>query len=207
MAKVKICGLTRMEDIEAVNRYRPDYAGFVFAPSKRRLTMEQARLLAGSLDASILPVGVFADERKEFIAAIAEYCWLKAVQLHGSEDDAYISRLNAMLPPGTLVIKAVRVKDASSIKEAEGLHCGLLLLDAWHETQLGGAGEAFDWRLIAGFARPYLLAGGLHAGNVEEAIRRLSPFGVDVSSGVETDGLKDERKIAEFIDLVRRTSV
>jgi phosphoribosylanthranilate isomerase len=207
MAKVKICGLTRMEDVEAVNRHRPDYAGFVFAPGRRQLSPENARQLVERLDPSILSVGVFVNEGIETAAVIAGHCRLGAVQLHGSEDDAYIFRLNALLPPGTLVIKAVRVKYVDSIKQAEKTHCGLLLLDAYTQGQAGGAGETFDWGLLEGFRRPYLLAGGLNAGNVEEAIRLLDPYGVDVSSGVETDGRKDSEKIAEFIGLARRMSV
>jgi phosphoribosylanthranilate isomerase len=207
MTKVKICGLARMEDVEAANRLRPDYAGFVFAPGRRLLTMGQAKPLTAALDASVVSVGVFADEREEFVAAIAQVCGLGAVQLHGSEDAAYINRLKTMLKPETAVIKAVRVKDASSVKEAESLRCDLLLLDAWSEARLGGAGAAFDWRLLAGFARPYILAGGLSAGNVETAVKTLRPFGVDVSSGVETDGRKDAAKMEEFIRLVRSRGI
>lgn len=204
MTRVKICGLTRMEDIEAVNRCRPDYAGFVFAPSRRQVSMDLARLLTEALDAPILSVGVFVDEDAARVVDIAKQCALGAVQLHGNEDNAYISTLRKLLPTGTLVIKAIRVRDEASLAQAEQLQCDLLLLDAFTQGQAGGAGKAFDWRLLNGFNKPYLLAGGLHAGNAAGAIETLNPFGVDVSTGVETNGLKDGDKIAQFISIARR---
>jgi phosphoribosylanthranilate isomerase len=202
MARVKICGFMRMEDVEAVNRLKPDMAGFMFAQSRRRLSLEEAKRLTDALDRSIVSVGVFVDERSEITAAIAEYCGLGAVQLHGAESEACITRLRKLLPAGTLVIKAVRIRDEASVKAAEGFCCDLLL-DAYHEALPGGTGLPFDWRLLRGFRRPYILAGGLNAGNVAEAIRLLEPYGVDVSTGVETDGAKDARKIEEFIRIAR----
>jgi phosphoribosylanthranilate isomerase len=203
MALVKICGLTRQGDIAAVNESRPDFAGFVFAGNRRRVTVQQAKAMIQSLDAAILPVGVFLDENLETVASVAAECRLRAVQLHGREDNRYIGRLKALLPPGSTVIKALRVRDAGSLSGAEQIECDLLLLDAYDESQAGGTGKAFDWRLLQGFTTPYLLAGGLHAGNVREAIRMANPYGVDVSSGVETNGVKDAGMIAEFISLTR----
>lgn len=202
MAGVKVCGLTRIEDVEAVNRLKPEYAGFVFAESRRRLTPEKAKALIGALDRRIVPVGVFVDERPETAAAAAGYCGLGAVQLHGLEDEAYIARLYGLLPPGVQVIKAARIRDEASVKAAEGYRC-CLLLDAYCETLPGGAGVQFDWRLLKGFRRPYMLAGGLTPGNLAEALRLLDPWAVDVSSGVETDGVKDAAKIGEFIRIAR----
>jgi phosphoribosylanthranilate isomerase len=203
MTKVKICGLMRPEDVEAVNEARPEFAGFVFAKSRRRLMPGNARLLIERLDAGILPVGVFVDEPPEDAADIARYCRLGAVQLHGAEDNGYIERLRRRLRPGVQVIRAFRVKDEETLERASGSACDLLLLDAWSADATGGTGRAFDWRLLMGFECPYLLAGGLNEGNVEEAIERLRPWGVDVSSGVETDGAKDRKKIIRFTELAR----
>ncbi len=203
MTLVKICGLMRPEDVEAVNRFRPDYAGFVFAKSRRQVAPEHARRLIARLDPVIVPVGVFVDESVETVAAIAGLCRLGAVQLHGSEDNSYISSLRKLLPPDVIVIQAVRVRDAASLVVTEQSFCDLLLLDACAEGVAGGAGQTFDWRLLEGFSKPYLLAGGLRGGNVAEAVRKLKPLGVDVSSGVETDGNKDYDKIGRFIELAR----
>jgi phosphoribosylanthranilate isomerase len=204
MTKIKICGLTRDEDIDAVNTYMPNYVGFVFALSSRRLVPGTARLLIARLKPDILPVGVFVNETAEDIVDIAKYCRLGAVQLHGSEDHGYISRLRELLPSGISIWKAVRVSDAHSLEGVKAIDCDLLLLDSNAKGHAGGTGVSFDWRLLAGFPKPYLLAGGLHGENVGEAIQLLNPFGVDVSSGVETDGAKDEQKIGQFISLVRR---
>ena len=192
MTKVKICGLMGAEDVEAVNGARPEFAGFVFAKSRRQLMPGNARLLIERLDAGILPVGVFVDESPEDTADIARYCRLGAVQLHGTEDNGYIERLRRKLRPGVQVIRAFRVKDEETLERASVSACDLLLLDAWSADGAGGTGKTFDWRLLMGFECPYLLAGGLNEANVEEAIGRLRPYGVDVSSGVETDGATTE---------------
>lgn len=203
MAKVKICGLMRMEDIDAVNLYKPEYAGFVFAPGRRQIVPENARCMVGRLERVILPVGVFVNEAAGNVACITRYCALGAVQLHGSEDNRYIEALRTMLPPGVLIFKAIRIRGASSFEMAEKSSCDLLVLDAYTHGQAGGTGQAFDWRLIDGLGRPYLLAGGLEAGNVAGAVEMLNPYGVDVSSGVETNGIKDKLKIRQFISLAR----
>ncbi len=204
MTRVKICGLRRMADVAAVNRYKPEYAGFVFAPGKRRVTPEEAARMIAALDPAVLPVGVFADAGPEEVARAAGWCGLRAVQLHGGEDAAYIARLKAMLPAGTLVWKAVRVRDRAVLERAAGLDCDLFVLDTWHPGRMGGTGETFDWSLAEGFARPFLLAGGLDAENIRQAIRACRPLGIDVSTGAETDGFKDEAKIAAIIEAARR---
>lgn len=203
MTAVKICGLVRLEDIFAVNRHRPDFAGFVFAPGRRRLNQQDVARLTALLDGGIVPAGVFADERAEAVAATARACRLGAVQLHGGETNEYIAALRALLPPGVLVFKAIRVRDASSLEQAERAVCDLLVLDAYADGALGGTGRTFDWSLLRGFPRPFLLAGGLNADNVAEAVAMLQPYGVDVSSGVETEGRKDEAKIMKFLSLAR----
>ena len=203
MTRIKICGLTDAEAVRAVNRHKPEYAGFVFAQSRRRVTAETARELIRLLDPAITPVGVFVDEAAAHVAAVAAACGLRAVQLHGSEDGDYVRALKKRLPSGTQVIKAVRVRDATSLIDAAALPCDLFLLDTWRPGGGGGTGETFDWELARGFAAPFLLAGGLDAQNVTEAVARLAPYGVDVSSGIETNGRKDAAKIAEFIETVR----
>ena len=197
--KIKICGLTRPEDIAAVNVYHPDFAGFLFAPSRRQISPELAKDLIAGLDPLIIPIGVFVDMEPMAAAEIAHYCDLGAVQLHGQESDLDIQLLRALLPPELLVIKALRVKDASSLEQAENIPADILLLDAYHAEAAGGTGLCFPWALIKDFPRPYFLAGGLNPGNVQSAISLLHPWGVDVSSGVETDGQKDRGKIRDFI--------
>ena len=201
--RIKLCGLTRPEDVAAANGLRPDYAGFVFAPSRRRVAEDTARGLIAQLDAAIVPVGVFVDEAPDTIARIARMCRLGVVQLHGSEGAAEISTLRALLPAETAIWKALRVRDAASLAPLRDLTADRFLLDAWHPEQAGGTGEAFDWRILADVSVPYLLAGGLHAGNVADAIRLVRPWGVDVSSGVETEGRKDPERMAAFMAAVR----
>ena len=199
MPKVKICGLTREEDIEAVNECLPDYAGFVFADSRRKLDITKASVLIKRLNPKVKPVGVFVDMDISKLADIAEICGLAAVQLHGDEDNRYLEDLRRLLPAKTLIIKAVRVKNSDSLKMASSAECDILLFDSYHPSASGGTGDIFNWSLLKDFARPYILAGGLNQDNVKVALRELAPWGVDVSSGVETDGLKDGTKIKEFI--------
>ncbi|MFZ5975673.1 MAG: phosphoribosylanthranilate isomerase [Bacillota bacterium] len=207
MTNIKICGLMEMKDVLAVNRHKPEYAGFVFAKSRRQVRVEAAKIMVNSLDSAVMPVGVFVDADTEAVAAAAAACRLGAVQLHGGEGQAYIDRLRKLLPAGTLVFKAVRVKDAASLTQADKLDCDLFVLDAWSEGLRGGSGETFEWELVKGFQKPFLLAGGLDCSNVQSAIERCKPYGVDVSSGVETGRRKDAGKIAAFIETVRRQSV
>jgi len=201
--RIKICGLTRLEDIAAVNRQRPDFAGFVLAESKRRVTPDQVRDLIAELNPAIIPVGVFVDRPSLEVAEIALFCSLGAVQLHGRETNGEICRLRALLPAEVLIIKALRVKDSASLAMAGEIPADLLLLDAYSPGAAGGTGTSFPWEWVQDLTRPYLLAGGLDGETVQQAIALLQPWGVDVSSGVETDGLKDEGKIADFIKKVR----
>ncbi len=203
MLKVKICGLTRAADIAAVNAARPDYIGFVFAQSRRRISPETARELRALLAPAIHAVGVFVNERAEEVAGLAHAGVLDAVQLHGDEDAAYIRALRALLPRETPVIKAVRVRDAAQILQADALPCDYLLLDTYDPASAGGVGKTFDWRLIPSGIKPYFLAGGLSCENVARAVRACAPCCVDVSSGVETEGKKDAGKIERFVRLAR----
>ncbi len=198
MTRIKLCGLRRPEDIEAANLLLPEYVGFVFAPGSRRyISPEQAGELKGLLDKRILAVGVFADEAPERIAELLNRGVIDAAQLHGGEDDDAVLRLKRLT--GKPVIKAFRIRTPADAGAAEASSADHVLLDSG-----AGTGETFDWQLIRGIRRPYFLAGGLTPENAEAAVRRLRPFAVDVSSGIETDGWKDPRKMAAFIAAVRK---
>ncbi len=200
--KIKICGLRREEDILAVNRYLPEYAGFVFAKSRRQVTREQAQRLVSLMDKRIAPVGVFVNGEIEEIAGLVNSGTIRVIQLHGDEDEAYIRRLREKTGDAP-VIKAVRVQSAEQIFTAQSLPCDGLLLDTYVNGAYGGSGECFDKAVIPQLEKPYFLAGGLSAGNVRNEIAKCSPYGVDVSSAVETDGWKDAQKINAFICAVR----
>lgn len=205
MVKVKICGLRRIEDVLEVNRLKPDYAGFVFAPSKRKVTPELARALRKSLKPPVQAVGVFVDLPAAETAAIAQWCGMDVVQLHGAEDAAYLRTLRAMLPPACEIWKAARVRTAEDIQKAAATGADRLLLDAYAPDAAGGTGTRFNWNIIqeCDISLPYLVAGGLNVENIADAVRVAKPYGVDVSSGVETGGIKDPDKMEKFINAVR----
>ena len=188
MTKIKLCGLSRPEDIQAANRLRPDYVGFVFAPKSRRyVTTTQAKALKGALDAGIQAVGVFVLNRGVIDVA----------QLHGHEDDGYIQMLRQQT--GRPIWQAFRVAHVGDLAPAQTSAADCILLDSG-----AGTGKVFDWELLQYIHRPYFLAGGLDAANVTDALRQAHPYGVDVSSGIETDGRKDEEKMAQFVAAVRK---
>lgn len=204
MTKIKICGLTRQEDIEAVNRFLPDYVGFVFAPSRRQVTSEQAKTLSKMLRCDICPVGVFVNEDEDVVCRIVEQGSIRVVQLHGQESPEEVRRLKKRLKMvgNAEVIKAVRMEPGHRLDEWQQSEADYLLLDAG----AGGTGTMFDYRLLEDMGRirkPWFLAGGMAPDNAQEAIRRFSPFGIDVSSGVETGGQKDGRKIERMIRSIR----
>jgi len=198
MSKVKICGLSRVEDIVVVNRVLPDYIGFVFAPSRRRIDTKTAQQLKAKLDPQIKAVGVFVNESINNVAETYQNGIVDVVQLHGDEDDDYIRLLKDVC--NCQVIKAVGVGEALPPlpKGAD-----YLLFDTLSQ-QRGGIGKTFDWSVLHDYnGPPYFLAGGLNAHNVVDSLELLAPFAVDVSSGVETDGVKDAEKIEMFVTLVR----
>ncbi len=201
MTKIKICGLTRKEDIAAVNRWLPDYAGFVFCQSRRRVTPERAVFLKADLDSRIQAVGVFINEPVYSIVELCNTCVIDVVQLHGDESEAYIRELKSRID--CPVIKAVRVRSAEQVRRAEQLSCDLLLLDTYQKTEYGGSGKTFDHSMIPLLEKRFFLAGGLKNDNISLIIEKYNPYGVDISSGVETDGLKDETKIRQIIQTVR----
>ena len=197
MTRIKLCGLTRPCDIEAANRLKPDYIGFVFAKKSRRyVSPEQAEVLKKQLSPEIRAVGVFVSEDPETVAGLLNRGIIDLAQLHGSEDEAYLTRLRELTDRPLL--QAFRIAGEEDLHRAESSSADGILLDAG-----AGDGAVFDWKLLKGWSRPYFLAGGLEPGNVREAIRTLQPWGVDVSSGIETDGKKDPEKMAAFVTAVR----
>lgn len=201
-------------DIEYANRVKPDFVGFIFANTRRKISAAQAKQFREALDAEIPAVGVFVNEDISVITSLVQNGCIDLIQLHGEEDADYIRRLREVCD--VPVIKAVKVQMVEQIRQAAALPVDYLLLDTYRKGVLGGTGEAFDWELLreakaaAGdtaegelFGKPYFLAGGLHAGNLREAAA-LGSYGLDVSSGIETDGSKDFTKMVEVMELVRK---
>ena len=200
MTGIKLCGLKRECDIEAVNKFNPDFIGFVFAEkSKRYVDPEGAAKLKAKLNKGIKAVGVFVNESPETVADLLNKGTIDMAQLHGSEDEEYISRLRSLTDKP--LIKAIKVQSKADIEAADESSADYVLLDSG-----AGTGMTFNWQLIKGIKRPYFLAGGLNPENVTEAVKTLNPYAVDVSSGIETDGLKDEAKMADFVSIVRKES-
>ena len=195
--KVKICGLFRPVDIEYVNEALPDYIGFVFAKSRRQVTAEQAKEMKKILRPEIKTVGVFVDSPIEAVKYMLKDRVIDAVQLHGSESEDYIKRLKAEM--GCEIVKAIRVVTEEDVIAAQESPADYILLD----NGAGGTGEAFDWRMAEKCRKPFFLAGGINTGNLNEAIKLGNPFAIDLSSGVETDGVKDRNKILEIVRRVR----
>ena len=198
MTKIKLCGMTRLCDVDAVNELRPEYVGFVFAPgSKRRVTSDQAAELKARLIDGVTSVGVFVNEPIENVCRLVDDGVIDVVQLHGSEDEAYISRLRERFHG--VVIQAFKIRSEADVLKANRSSADFILLDSG-----AGTGKAFDRDLISSVNRDFFLAGGLSAQDVQSAIRRWRPYAVDVSSAIETDGLKDKNKMTAFVEAVRR---
>lgn len=195
--RVKLCGMSREQDIEAVNREFPDLCGFIVdvPKSRRNVSHEQLERLVSLLSPVIPAVGVFVDQPVEAVAKLANEV-VDVVQLHGHEDAAYIERLRKLTD--VPIIQAFRVHSSDDVERANASTADLVLLDSG-----AGSGRQFDWSLLAGVRRPYLLAGGLDPHNVSDAVATLHPWGVDMSSGIETDGVKDPRKMHDAVAAVR----
>lgn len=200
MTKIKICGLFRELDAEYVNEALPDYIGFVFAKSRRKVTYAQAEIIRKLLDKRIKTVGVFTDADIDEVASLSGSNIIDLIQLHGNEDAAYIEKLRSKA--SSPVIKAVRVQNAAQIIEAQKLPCDYILLDAWQQNCGGGSGISFDWALIPELTKPFFIAGGIGAANIQEALK-LQPYCIDISSGAESNGIKDKYKIIELVKIVR----
>ena len=254
--KVKMCGISKVETIPAVVEAKPDYMGLVFAPSKRQVTVDQAKILVSELhkqyanrynrdavqwsndviqvgtitdalqegtatgDAhegmltstenasptlihqeAIKTVGVFVNETLDNLVSIATEANLDVVQLHGDEDEAFIQSLKERT--NVEVWKAVQIRSAADAEAWIDSSADMLLFDAYHKDERGGTGEVFDWSFLDEFERPFMLAGGIDSTNVARAIRTVRPYGIDISSGIETDGVKDDEKIKAFANIVR----
>lgn len=200
MTKIKLCGMSRPCDIRAANALLPDYIGFVFAPKSRRyVSPEKAAELKRMLDPGIRAAGVFVDEKPQVIEALVSRGVIDAVQLHGREDEDYIQDLRRRLG-NTRILQAFSIRSERDAKRAEESSADLILAD----SPGGGTGEVFDWGMLRKVARPYFLAGGLNPDNAGDAVNALAPYGVDVSSGIETDGQKDWKKMEKFVLAVRR---
>ena len=197
MTKIKMCGLSRAEDIQAANAIKPDYIGFVFAEiSKRKVSALEASKLKSKLDPAVKAVGVFLDDKLDFVASMLNLGIVDVVQLHGSEDEEYIEKVRKIT--NKPIIKAFIIRSEEDVKRAEKSTADYILLDGGK-----GEGRAFDWSLLKEIKRPYFLAGGLNPDNVGDAVKALKPFAVDVSTGIETDGVKDREKMTAFANAVR----
>ena len=227
MVKVKFCGISRTEDIEAMNRLKPDLAGFVFAKSKRQVTKEQAAGLKELLDPEIKTVAVLVNMPVEEAAVLANTGIADLLQLHGDEDATYIAKLKTLT--GAKIIKAIRLRSGGLPVQGNGAeervytaNAGLLaeaaqadyyLFDTFLPDTYGGTGKTFSLSLLNNLLidKPFFLAGGLDADNVAEIIRQVQKdetlrpnfYGVDVSGGIETDGYKDTVKMEAFMKAIR----
>lgn len=198
MTGIKLCGLSRPEDIQAANELKVDYIGFVFAQKSRRyVAPERAAALKKLLSPQIRAVGVFVNEMPETVAELLRSGTIDFAQLHGQEDGDYIQQLRALTDKP--IIQAFRIASAQDCKAAQESTADYILLDSG-----AGTGESFDWTMIGQIQRPYFLAGGLSSANAADCVRRLQPYAVDVSSGIETNGVKDPIKMAEFVSAVRK---
>ena len=197
--KIKICGLKRNEDIEHVNEALPDYIGFVFSKSRRQVTLQQAYDLKRDLNSRIKSVGVFVNEPQDMIAELAKNGIIDLAQLHGNEDNVYISKLREKTDGKVKIIKAISISNEFSIDQINEIDADFFLLD----NGSGGTGKAFDYSLIKNKVNDRIfLAGGINAGNIKNAVS-LNPYCIDVSSGAESDGIKDREKIIKLVRSIR----
>lgn len=215
--KVKMCGISKVETIPAVVEAKPDYMGLVFAPSKRQVTVDQAKILVEELhrgyakkygsdtehdkNDTIKTVGVFVNETVDNLVTIANEANLDAVQLHGDEDETFIQSLKERT--SVEVWKAIQIRTTADTEKWIDSSADMLLFDAYHKDERGGTGEVFDWSSLDAFERPFMLAGGIDSTNVARAIRTVRPYGIDISSGIETNGVKDDEKITAFTKIVK----
>ena len=201
MTKIKLCGMRRVIDIQTANTLKVEFIGFVFwTKSKRMVTPEEASELKSILSPDIAAVGVFVDEKAETVAELLNRGTIDIAQLHGSEDEAYIRHLRTLTRKP--LIQAFRIREQKDLEAAALSSAESVLLDAGK-----GDGITFDWTLLRDFSRPYFLAGGLTPENVSAAIDQLHPYAVDISSGIETNGIKDAEKMTAFVKAVRKENL
>ena len=198
MARVKVCGINSPEDVEIVNELKPDYVSFAFYKNKRQVTYEKARKLKQILDKDIRVIGVFVDENTNVVASAANDDLLDVIEFHGNEGPGEIERIKAFTEKP--IIQGFRIRSRADVELALDSHADSILMYSDSES-----GVPMDWKLLKNVTRPYFLAGGLNADNIEKAIKICHPFAVSVTTGVETDGIKDREKMAAFIKMARRT--
>lgn len=199
MTKIKLCGLKSLNDIEIINKYNPEYIGFIFyKKSKRYIDYKTAKMLKNALNKNILAVGVFVNEDINTVVKLLNENIIDIAQLHGNESENHIKTLKKLT--NKTIIKAFKVENTLDIKKAKQSQADFVLLD----SGTGGTGQTFNWSLIDDFNKPYFLAGGLSIENIKTALDMLSPYALDVSSGIETSGKKDPEKIKAFIQTVRQ---
>lgn len=203
MVKIKICGITDLESALACVSYGSDAIGFVFAESSRKISKFRCKEIVDCLPPFITTVGLFANQSREEVDDVIEFCPLDVLQFHGNESPEFCLGFNRR------IIKAFRIFSSEDIKLLDNYNVSAYLLDSYDDGKLGGTGKTFNWELVKGIKnKRIILAGGLNSDNVGEAIRECSPYGVDVSSGVESSsGVKDFGKIKEFIEAVRQNDI
>ena len=196
MVKIKICGLRRLEDVEIVNKYKPDYVGFVFADSKRKVSHEIASKMKDNLSSDIISVGVFVDAPQDEILELFNDDVIEIAQLHGMEDEDYINNLKENTNNELKIIKAIEMSEDKDLSKYDNSSADYLLLDSGK-----GSGKTFDWKLIrTDLKKEFFLAGGINSTNVKKAIEEFDPYAIDLSSSLETNDYKDENKIKEIMD-------
>lgn len=199
--KIKMCGLQRVEDIEYANEVKPDYIGFIFADTRRKVSMETAAKLRKYLSPKIKTVGVFVNESLEIMIQTAQKVPLDVIQLHGDESEQVIQELRENLK--IEIWKAARVQTAKDIEKVQKLSADKILLDSFSKEAYGGTGKMMDISLVeqAEIEKPFFIAGGLTVENTENIIHRLQPFGIDISSGIETNKKKDLKKMRKIMEI------
>ncbi len=199
---IKLCGMRRNEDIAYCNECMPDYIGFIFAESKRKVSSELAGQLRSELDPKIVTVGVTVNSPIEFFAEISGSADI--FQLHGNEDAEYISSLRRLFPEKE-IWKAGRIRSEADIDALAVLPADKFVLDAFSAEAYGGTGKKIDEKLLAyaknKFSKPFFIAGGIDSSNIADIIKKFTPYGVDLSSGIETDGFKDGAKMLEIMKI------
>lgn len=199
---IKLCGMRRNEDIAYCNECMPDYIGFIFAESKRKVSSELAGQLRGELDPQIVTVGVTVNSPIEFFTEISGSADI--FQLHGNEDAEYISSLRRLFPEKE-IWKAGRIRSETDIDTLTELPADKFVLDAFSAEAYGGTGKKIDEKLLAyaknKLSKPFFIAGGIDSSNIADIIKKFTPYGVDLSSGIETDGFKDGAKMLEIMKI------
>lgn len=201
---IKLCGIRRAEDVGFVNEFLPDYIGMILAEGFRRtIGIEAAAEITKRLDVRIKKTGVFVDTPIETVERAAEKIGLDAIQLHGHEDKEYIGNIRRL---GIPVWKAVRVKTAEDIAKADLPGCDFLLLDSFVQGTVGGTGVTSDWEIIRNtkINTPFFLAGGINEDNLSAALKVSR--NIDISGGIETDGVKDREKIRRIMNIYKKES-